>query len=342
MSMYGYTFTERLLHGIKRFFLKTFILLAIIIGFTVYFLKSDFGNSVQLLKDFKDHTNQQISQTYESQTTEFSNSVRKDLGLQPVAVKNNPTTTVPTQNTPAVAQPNVVVTEKPVVKEAPAIVNEKPPVPPAIKEEKPVATPNPVKEQPISTPTPAVEVSNTSDFPLYKIPFYYDHSNAPKGVSKEEALNILKKASQQWTDSCGITFDYKGDKLADYVNNKNVIGGSTGIIKWETQMEGSAIGEAHVGTSRGPAPGFVLALFSDFFARNKADLVNTITHEMGHVIGLDHSANKNSVMFPTERPSAQLQESDKAMCRYFRYRWSGMSKNQAQDKSGVISNGGYD
>lgn len=331
MSMSGYTFTERLLNGIKRFFLKTFILLVVIIGFTVYFLKSDFGNSVQLLKDFKEHTNQKIAQTYESQTTELSNSVRKDLGLQPVVLKNDPATTVPTQNTPTVAQPNALVPEKTIVKEAPAIVNEKPLIPPAIKDEKSVVNPNPV-----------VEVSNTSGLPLYKIPFYYDHSNAPKGVSKEEALNILKRASQQWTDSCGITFDYKGDKLADYVNNKNVIGGSTGIIKWETQMEGSAIGEAHVGTSRGPAPGFVLALFSDFFARNKADLVNTITHEMGHVIGLDHSANKNSVMFPTERPSAQLQESDKAMCRYFRYRWPGMSKNQAQDKSGVISNGGYD
>lgn len=84
---YGYTFKERLVNRIKRFFLLTFVFSAIIIGGGVYFFKSDFGNSVQLVKDFKEHTNQQISKVYEEQTTEFSNAVRKDLGLEPVKVE---------------------------------------------------------------------------------------------------------------------------------------------------------------------------------------------------------------------------------------------------------------
>lgn len=338
---YGYTFKERLVNRIKRFFLLTFIFSAIIIGGGVYFFKSDFGNSVQLVKDFKEHTNQQISKAYEEQTTEFSNAVRKDLGLEPVKVETKqpivnttPTTTKETPKT-TVPVPNPTV-EKPTPKpETPA---SSPSVEKPAIVEKPVVN-TPVVEQPVIKTT---EVNNPSGFPLFKIPFYYDHSNAPKGVTKEEALAILQKSSQQWTDACGVTFEYKGDKLADYVNNKNVINGQTGIIKWETQLEGNAIGEAHVGSSRGPAPGFVLALYSDFFAKNKNDLVNTVTHEMGHVIGLDHSANKRSIMFPTEHANSTLQESDKAMCRYFRYRWSGMNQKQAQEKTGIVSNGGYD
>lgn len=310
---YGYSFKDRLVSGIKRFFIKTFIILVVLIGGGAYFFKSDFGNSVQLVKDFKDHANKEMANMYESQTTDLSNAVRKDLGLQPVQQNNQTPNIVPT--TPKVSIPDK---DKPVV-DTPAKPTEAAPA---------ASTPASGANDKGNTTTPVVakpaEVVNNS------------------GVTKEEALAILQKSSQLWTDACGITFEYKGDKLADYVNNKNVIGGATGIIKWETQMEGSAIGEAHVGNARGPAPGFVLALFSDFFVRNKADLVNTVTHEMGHVIGLEHSANKNSVMFPTERPSAKLQESDKAMCRYFRYRWSGLNQAQSQEKAGVLSNGGYD
>lgn len=306
---YGYTLKDRIISSIKRFFLKFFIITFVVVGGTIYFFKSDFGNSISLIQDFKSQTNSELAQIYETQTTEFSNAVRKDLGLQPVAVKKdntiikNPieeTITKTTENKTPSNNENTVNKEKPLEKSG--------------------------------------DLINNSGFTTYTIGFYYDHSNAPRGVTKEEALNILTQASQQWFEACGVTFEYKGDKLADYVNNKNLISGKVGIIKWATQMEGSAIGEAHVGNYMGPAPGFVLALFSDFFVNNKADLINTVTHEMGHVIGLEHSANKNSIMFNTESRNAKLQESDKAMCRYFRYRWSGMNKNQAQDKAGIISN----
>lgn len=331
---YGYTLKDRMMSRIKRFFLKTFIIGFVVVGASVYFFKSDFGNSVGLIKDFKDHTNSQISNLYDTQTTEFSNAVRKDLGLPPVPAKNN---------TPNIAVNNSTES-KPVDKTAnndKTVVENKNKTSDVTDSKDKELTPEVTNTNDKAVEKP-VELVNNSGFTLYKIPFYYDHSNAPSGVSKQEALNIINKASQQWLDACGVTFEYKGDKLADYVNNKNVIAGQIGIIKWETQMEGSAIGEAHVGNYMGPAPGFVLALFSDFFVSNKADLVNTITHEMGHVIGLDHSTNKHSIMFDTENKNSKLQESDKAMCRYYRYRWAGMNEDQAQEKAGILSNSNSD
>lgn len=339
---YGYTVKDRIISRIKRFFLKFFIISFVLVGISVYFFKSDFGNSVSLIKDFKNHTNSQISEIYDTQTTQFSNAVRKDLGLQPVEAKKTISTTNASDNKPS---DNTVVGDKksPVDEAKPVTINNADKNT-SVNNDKPDSLnnnkqKNQVENKPSEKPA---EVINNSGFSLYKIPFYYDHSNAPNGVSKEEALAIIQKASQQWLDACGVTFEYKGDKLADYVNNKNVIAGNVGIIKWETQMEGSAIGEAHVGNEMGPAPGFVLALFSDFFVKNKSDLVNTITHEMGHVIGLQHSANKHSIMFDTESSNAKLQESDKAMCRYFRYRWAGMNQGQAEEKTGVVFNGDSD
>ena len=150
-----------------------------------------------------------------------------------------------------------------------------------------------------------------------------------------------KSGSKAWTETCGIEFEYKGEKLADYVNDESTLRGKVGIIKWNTKMEGNAIGEAHVGNVRGPAKGFVLSIYAGYFGKNNKDLINTMTHEMGHVIGLPHSANINSIMYPTEDSKATLQKSDKAMCQYFRYRWSGLNDSEAEEKSGVVFNGGF-
>lgn len=186
--------------------------------------------------------------------------------------------------------------------------------------------------EPVST----TETTISPDY--FQIPFYYDGSNAPSHISKEKALSYLKKASSVWERACGVTFVYKGDRLADYVNKENTLNEETGVVKWASEMDGDAIGEAHVGGESGPASGFVLSLSSEYFDDENEDVVPVIVHEMGHVIGLDHNPNIKSIMYESDQPDAKLLESDKAMCRYYRMVWDGMSPEEAKEKNGILTN----
>lgn len=173
-------------------------------------------------------------------------------------------------------------------------------------------------------------------FSHMSLPFYYDHSNAPDNVSKSQVLDMIEQASKEWTNACNISFAYKGDRLADYVDIGSNLNTKEGIIKWD-ELEGNSIGESHQGSESGPASGFVMLFKPSFFKHNKSVLPHTVLHELGHVIGLSHNKNPKSIMYySTSGKEASLGEADKAMCRYFRARWQGMSSQAASDKYGVL------
>lgn len=180
-----------------------------------------------------------------------------------------------------------------------------------------------------------------SGFSHLSIPFFYDGSEAPKNLDKQTVLNLIKTQSDKWEKACNLSFDYQGDKETDYMDGSQLTQRHEGIIKWG-ELEGDAIGQAHQGGASGPAYGFVMLLKPEYFSQKenvKAYLGSTILHEMGHVIGLNHSHNPNSIMFwqQADRPSV-LNDTDENMCRYFRSRWQGLSAKEASDKYGLIIN----
>lgn len=174
---------------------------------------------------------------------------------------------------------------------------------------------------------------------VFKIPFYYDHTNAPSYLNKEKALEIINKASGEWESACEVGFEFKGERQAEYVDVNLTIPGAVGLIHWG-DLDGDAIGLAHQGSSRGYAKGFVLTMNRDYFdnVKTKSQIFNVMLHEMGHVIGLGHNQISDSVMYGKshEVTVQKMSKNDAAMCNYLHARWQGMGDKEAQEKYQVV------
>lgn len=174
---------------------------------------------------------------------------------------------------------------------------------------------------------------------VFKIPFYYDHTNAPSYLSKEKALEIINKASNEWENACGVGFEFKSERQAEYVDVNRTIPGAVGLIHWG-DLDDDAIGLAHQGSPRGYAKGFVLTMSRDYFddVRTKSHVFNVMLHEMGHVIGLGHNQISDSVMYGKSHAVTvqKMSKNDASMCNYLHARWRGMSDKEAQEKYQVI------
>lgn len=53
-----------------------------------------------------------------------------------------------------------------------------------------------------------------------------------------------------------------------------------------------------------------------YFADNRPSLLHTLTHEFGHALGLDHTTDPNSIMYPYENSSQSLTADDKQALDY--------------------------
>jgi hypothetical protein len=330
----------------RNFMLKWLFIFSLFIGAGLWFIYSSWLTQYQWIANGKHYVSSHMEDYYQQQKNAAIHGIKQKIGLEDAPnvqtannnvdsnVNNNSMNTLPGAGASAA---NVNTNRNSSVQATPASGAS--------------LSSNPASSPAIGKNNQAASAVNTSSnnsidaqaqaFPHISIPFFYDHSAAPANMTEQQVLTLLNRASQTWNQACNVSFDFKGDRLADYVDINNVINRKEGIVKWSS-MDGDRIGQAHQGSAAGPAHGFVLTLNPVFFGKkaNQDNLYSTVLHEMGHVIGLNHSKNPNSIMFWQEDNLHRqvLNSSDKAMCLYLRGRWSGMTAAQASDKFGVLFN----
>ena len=129
--------------------------------------------------------------------------------------------------------------------------------------------------------------------------WWYNDANRPGAVSKSAALTQIRASMAKWSAACKITFSYQGETttgfslLTSSIDGKNVIGwDGTGITAPTTGITqiawngSNTIVDAEIRLN---------AAYSATYDPS-TNLDATLTHEIGHSIGLEHSDVQNQVM----------------------------------------------
>lgn len=108
-------------------------------------------------------------------------------------------------------------------------------------------------------------------------------------------ISAIKTAFGLWTSAgVPVRFDFDGDSTNAEVT-----------VKWRIQFEIERTGQTDVtwdenGTIQGAT--ITLATFDPKGRQMEADDIRVVaTHEVGHVLGLDHSKDSTDIMFPTAK-----------------------------------------
>lgn len=129
--------------------------------------------------------------------------------------------------------------------------------------------------------------------------WYYNDANRPAPVSKAATLSQIQASQAKWSAVCNISFVYKGETTTGFslpsssIDGVNVIGwdptGLTAPTSGLTQVAWD--GSNHIVDAEIRLNAAYSATYSP-----ASNFDATLTHEVGHSIGLDHSDVSNQVM----------------------------------------------
>lgn len=152
---------------------------------------------------------------------------------------------------------------------------------------------------------------------------YHFHDQVASGLSKADTFAAFDKSFAAWSSQdCTCIHFKKGGVVSDNQlgydqsapdKNKNLLIFRTAKNSWTHERLAVAVTSTIFKKNNGEIVAFDIELNAEHFnfsldgasvdGKPTMDVQNTITHEVGHVIGLDHSSNRSATMFAAGLPN---------------------------------------
>lgn len=170
------------------------------------------------------------------------------------------------------------------------------------------------REVPSRSPQPRFVIGpDRPTWPGAVVNYYYNPSRQPAGLNTATVLQALATAARKWENVCNVRFQYLGthtaepalDTTYDTVDRTNMVGwrllsgnqtGFAGYVAWWWQGRSLLDADMVFNTAYGAQ-----------WAHDPSQLEAVATHEMGHMLAIDHSNVQQSVMFANPYNSSDFQ-----------------------------------